>query len=124
MSIMTPTIGQYVKYEETEAQYSRDNAMIASGQALVTGQVVGRITASGKIAAFNAGASDGTQNAIGIMAMDVNASAGDAPGVIIARHAVIVDADNLIWAGNPTAAQKAAAIEQLKALGIVARKTV
>lgn len=124
MSTMTPTIGQYVKYEETEAQYSRDNVMVASGQVLVTGQVVGRVTASGKIAAYNPDATDGTQNAVGIMAMDVNASAGDAPGVIIARHAVIVDADNLVWAGSPTTLQKAAAIEQLKALGVVARKTV
>ncbi len=124
MSTMTPTIGQYVKYEETEAQYSRDNVMVASGQVLVTGQVVGRVTASGKIAAYNPVATDGTQNAVGIMAMDVNASAGDAPGVIIARHAVIVDADNLVWAGSPTTPQKAAAIEQLKALGVVARKTV
>ena len=124
MATMNPTIGQFVKYEEAEAQYSRENVTVASGQTLVTGQVVGRITASGKIAAFNAGASYGTQNAIGIMAMDVNASAGDAPGVIVARHAVIVDADNLIWAGSPTAPQKAAAIAQLKALGIVARKTV
>lgn len=124
MTTMNPTIGQFVKYEEAEAQYSRENVIVASGQTLVTGQVVGRITASGKIAAFNAGATDGTQNAIGIMAMDVNASAGDAPGVIIARHAVIVDADNLIWAGSPTAPQKAAAIAQLKNLGIVARKTI
>lgn len=124
MATMNPTIGQFVKYEEAEAQYSRENVTVASGQTLVTGQVVGRITASGKVGAFDPNASDGRQNAIGIAAMDVNASTGDAPGVIIARHAVIVDADNLIWAGNPTAAQKAAAIQQLKALGIVARKTV
>lgn len=124
MSTMTPTIGQYVKYEETEAQYSRDNVTVASGQVLVTGQVVGRINATGKIAAYNPGATDGTQNAVGIMAMDVDASTGDAPGVIVARHAVIVDADNLIWDGSPTEPQKDAAIAQLKALGIVARKTV
>ena len=124
MPTMKPTIGNFVKYEEDEAQYSRDNVTVASGQVLVTGQVVGRIDATGKIAAYNPNATDGTQKAVGIMAMDVDASAGDAPGVIIARHAVIVDANNLVWAGAPTAEQKKAAIAQLKALGIVARTTV
>ncbi|MCX8016473.1 MAG: head decoration protein [Rhodocyclaceae bacterium] len=123
MPTMNATEGQFIKYEAPQ-NYSRDDVTVASGQNLVAGQVVGRITASGKIAAFNPGASDGTQNAIGIMAANVNAAAGDAPGVIIARHAIVVGRDELVFSGSPTNAQKDAAIAALKALGIVARKTV
>ncbi|MFN4003328.1 MAG: head decoration protein [Hylemonella sp.] len=123
MPTMQATIGQFLKYEAPHG-YSREDVTVASGQSLVAGQVVGRITASGKIAAFNPAASDGTQNAVGIAFGAVDATGGDKPGVIVARHAIVVDRDNLVWAGSPTNAQKDAAIAQLKALGILARKTV
>jgi hypothetical protein len=54
----------------------------------------------------------------------VDATAAARPGVIVARHAIVVERDNLVWGGSPTNAQKDAAIAQLKALGILARKTV
>lgn len=123
MATMQNTLGQFLKYEAPQS-YSREDVTVASGQNLAVGQVVGRITASGKIAAFNPAASDGTQNAIGVMAMSVDATGGDKPGVIIARHAIIVDKDSLVWAGSPTSGQKDAAIAAMKALGIVARKIV
>lgn len=123
MPTMTKTIGDFLKYEAPHG-YSREDVTVASGQTLAPGQVVGRITASGKIAAFNPAASDGTQNAVGIAFDAVDATSGDKPGVIIARHAIVVDRDNLVFAGSPTNAQKDAAVAQLKALGILARKTV
>lgn len=123
MATMQNTLGQFLKYEAPQ-NYSREDVTVASGQNLAVGQVVGRITASGKIAAFNPSATDGTQNAIGIMAQSVDATSGDRPGVIIARHAIIVDKDSLVWAGSPTSAQKDAAIAAMKALGVVARKTI
>lgn len=123
MPTMQATEGQFLKYEAPQG-YSREDVTVASGQNLVAGQVVGRITASGHIAAFAAGASDGTQNAVGVMLAAVNATAGPLPGVMVARHAIVVDRDNLVWGGTPTNAQKDAAIAQLKALGILARKTV
>ena len=123
MPTMQATEGQFLKYEAPQG-YSREDVIVASGQNLASGQVVGRITASGHIAAFDAGASDGTQNAVGVMLTAVNATAGTLPGVMVARHAIVVDRDNLVWGGTPTNAQKDAAIAQLKALGILARKTV
>lgn len=123
MPTMQATEGQFLKYEAPQG-YSREDVIVASGQNLASGQVVGRITASGHIAAFAAGASDGTQNAVGVMLTAVNATAGPLPGVMVARHAIVVDRDNLVWGGTPTNAQKDAAIAQLKALGILARKTV
>jgi hypothetical protein len=123
MPIMQSTEGQFLKYEE-EQGYSRDDVIVASGQNIAVGEVVGRITASGKIAAFDPAASDGTQNAIGVSLSYVDATAGDKPGVIVARQAIVVDRDNLVWGGSPTTAQKDAAVAQLKALGILARATV
>lgn len=123
MPTMQATEGQVLKYEAPQG-YSREDVTVASGQTLAIGQVVGRITASGKIAAFNPAASDGTQNAVGVMLTAVNATGGDKPGVMIARHAIVVDRDSLVWGGSPNNAQKDAAIGQLKALGILARKTV
>jgi hypothetical protein len=120
---MNKTEGQFLKYEAPQ-NYSREDVVVASGQNIAVGQVVGRVTATGKIATFNPAASDGTQNAIGISLAAVDATAGDKPGVIVARHAIVVDRDNLVWGGAPTNPQKDAAIAQLKALGILARATV
>jgi hypothetical protein len=123
MPTMTKTVGQFLKYEAPQ-NYSRDDVTVASGQNIAVGQVVGRITASGKIGAFDPAATDGRQNAIGVSLMSVDATSGDKPGVIVARHAIVVDRDNLVWSGSPTNAQKDAAISQLKTLGILARATV
>lgn len=123
MPTMTPTLSAFVKYEAPQ-NYSRDDVTVVSGQNLAIGTVVGRITTGGKITAWTTGASDGSQNAIGILTSAVNASAADAPGVIIARHAVIVPAANLVFAGTPTDPQKATAMAALKALGIISRTAV
>lgn len=53
------------------------NETLVSGQNLAAKTVLGRITASGKLAIHNPGASDGSQTAIGILVNDVNASGGD-----------------------------------------------
>jgi hypothetical protein len=42
-----------------------------------SGTVMGEITASGKLAPYDAGASDGTEEPIGILMEDVDATAGD-----------------------------------------------
>jgi len=123
MPTMNSTEGQFIKYEAPQS-YSRENITVLSGQVLVTGQVVGIVTASGKVATFAPGASDGTQTAAGVMAMDVDATGADRPGVMIARHAEVVARDSLIFSGTPTTPQKDAAVASLKALGILARATV
>lgn len=52
--------------------------VLVSGQNLVRGAVLGRITASGKLTLSNNGASDGSQVPVAILAYDVDASGGDA----------------------------------------------
>ena len=56
-----------------------------------------------------------------VLLLDVDASAADALGVIIARHAICAD-NALIWPEGITGPQKATAITQLKDLGILVRE--
>ena len=114
------SLGDWLKFEEDNV-YSRDAVTVASGQNLATGTVVGVITTSGKVTQLEPAASDGSENAAGVLLNAVDATAADQPGVIIARHAICSD-KGLLWPGSITAPQKAAAISQLKALGILVRE--
>jgi hypothetical protein len=114
------SLGDWLKFEEDNL-YSRDEVTVASGQNLATGTVVGVITSSGKVTQLAPAASNGSENAAGVLLNAVDASAADKPGVIIARHAICSD-KGLIWPGSITGPQKTAAISQLKALGILVRE--
>lgn len=124
MNRMNPTLSAFVKYEEAEAGYSRKDVTVAAGQNLAIGTVVGRITASGKVAAYDNEAVDGTQTAVGVLITAVDASAGDKPGTIIARHAVVAKEALVFSAGVTTQGEKDAAYADLEAAGIVCRATV
>jgi hypothetical protein len=113
-------LGDWLKFEAGNL-YSRDEATIVSGQNLTTGTVVGIITASGKATQVNPAANDGSQTAAGVLVFDVDATGGDTPGVLIARHA-ICSANRLVWPEGITDPQKAAGIAQLKGLGILVRE--
>ncbi len=113
-------LGDWLKFEAGNL-YSRDEVVVASGQNLATGTVVGAVTASGKVVQLAPAASDGSQNAAGVLAFAVDATGGDKPGVIIARHAIASD-KKLVWPGTITAPQKTAAIAQLKTLGVLVRE--
>lgn len=52
--------------------------VVANGEGVLSkGTVLGKITASGKFAAYDNNASDGTQTAVGVLGCDVDASSGD-----------------------------------------------
>ncbi len=113
-------LGDWLKFE-ADNLYSRDEVTVVSGQNLKTGTVVGIITASGKVTQLAPAAADGSQNAAGALLLDVDASAADKAGVVLARHAICSD-KGLVWPGGITGPQKTAAIAQLKALGILVRE--
>lgn len=54
---------------------------VLSGQNLTRGALLGKITASGKYVLSLAGAGDGSQTPVAILAEDVDASAGDKSGI-------------------------------------------
>ena len=112
-------LGDFLVWEE-ERHYSRDEVVILSGQTLALGEVVGKVTASGKYVAFNQDGLDGSQNAVGITIAAYDATSGDVAGVIIARDAIITTS-NLVWPSDIEAAEITTALEQLAALGIITR---
>jgi len=116
-------LGDLLKYEAPNL-YSRDQATVASGQNLALGAVVGIVSATGKVKALDPAATDGSQTAAGIVLQPVDATAGDRDdGILLARHAIVADSA-LVWPAGITNAEKAAAVAQLKAIGILVRKGV
>lgn len=75
---------------------------------------------SGKFTILAPAAEDGSQAAAGILVAAVDASAADVACVNLARFAE-VNTNELTWPGGITAGQKAIAIAQLLAAGIVIR---
>ncbi len=75
---------------------------------------------SGKYKEYNPANTDGSQIAVAILYASVDATGGDAEGVVIARHAE-VNAEELIWFSGADANQKSAGLAQLKTHDIIAR---
>ncbi|BET32602.1 MULTISPECIES: head decoration protein [Wolbachia] len=113
-------LGDLLKYEASSL-YSRDQITVAKGENLKLGTVVSR-DKDNMIRIINPTATDGTQTAIGVIASDVNAKE-NSKGVIVTRGAMLAD-HAVVWPANITEEQKAAAIKQLEAQGIIIRKGV
>lgn len=75
---------------------------------------------SGKMTELDLDGVDGSREAYGFVIADYDASLADVEGVAIVRDAIIVP-DDLVWPDGATSDQKAAALAELKAKGIVTR---
>lgn len=106
-------------------RYSRDEVTILTGVGkIVPGAVLGKVTTSGKYKVLTPAASDGTEVASRISLQYADATSADAPRtVVLSRHAEVV-AQALVWPVGINGTQKAAALAQLEAAGIVARRGV
>ncbi|KLT22152.1 phage head decoration protein D [Wolbachia endosymbiont of Armadillidium vulgare str. wVulC] len=113
-------LGDLLKYEASSL-YSRDQITVAKGQNIKLGAVVAKKTDDGFIRVLNPAGTDGTQTAIGVITSDVNSKDGDTKAIIITRIALLAD-HAVVWPVNITEEQKAAAIKQLEARGIIIRK--
>lgn len=101
--------------------FHADQITVLSGQNLVAGTVVGKITASGKYVAYdNVGTDDGRRTVAGIIIPACNAAGGDAISRALVRGPAIVNKNDLTWAAGIDAAEQAAAITAMLALGIKA----
>lgn len=112
-------LGDLLKYEAPN-QYSRDTGVIAAGQTLALGTVLGRETASGKLRALTPAATNGSQTAVAVLARSADADLIDVEALIVARHAIVARSA-LVWPAGITAAQRAAAEAGLSALGVLIR---
>lgn len=89
---------------------------LAKGRMYQAGEVLGQVTTNRKLKGLDPGASDGTQEAMAILADDVDASATDEPCVIVVHGDGI--AAGLIWPDGITEQQKTGAVAALQAKGI------
>ena len=116
-------LGDLLKFEAPNL-YSRDRVTVDAGQNLPLGTVLGIVTASGKYKQIDPSAEAGTQVAAGVLLQGCDATLADRDnGLVVARHAIVSD-HALQWPEAITAAEKASAIAQLKALGVLVRQGV
>jgi hypothetical protein len=123
MSILTETnhAGGFLVWEVLR-DYTRETVTIASGAGkLEPGTVLGKITTGGKFTKLTPAATNGSQNAAGILWAGVDASAADSPGVVLLRGPALVNRHEIIWPEGATEAQITAATTALGALGIILR---
>ena len=107
---------------EVLRDYTRETVTIASGAGkLAPGTVLGKITTGGKYTALAPGATNGSQNAAGILWGPVDATDADAPGVVLVRGPAIANRHEIIWPEGATEAQITTATTALAALGIILR---
>lgn len=113
-------LGDLLKYEAPNL-YSRDLATVAAGQSLVLGTVVGRDPATAKLSPIAPSAEDSSAEAVGVLATDIDATLIDREdALLIARHAMVAS-HALVWPADITPAQKATAVLQLQARGVLVR---
>jgi len=113
-------LGDLLKYEAPNL-YSREAVTLAAGQNLQLGTVLAKKTVDGKFYALAPAATDGSEVAVGVLALDTDASLIERDDALaIVRHA-ITSRNALIWPAGITAQQRALAQAQLQALGILAR---
>ena len=107
---------------EVLREYTRETVTIASGAGkLEPGTVLGKITTGGKYTTLAPAATNGSQNAAGILWDTVDASTSDAPGVIMLRGPAIVNRYEIVWPDGATEAQITAATSALATIGIILR---
>ena len=105
---------------EAFRDYTREVVTIAAGE-LAPGSVLGRITASGKYAVHDPGATDGTETAGAVLWGKVDATAGDVDAVALLRGPAIVNRHDLVFAGTLTEPEIAAAHTALLEADILVR---
>lgn len=123
---MSPTLGDLLKFE-LNASYCRETVTLKSGTNYALGSVLGKITASGKYRLSPAAevvGDEGADVATAVLIEEVDATAADKTGLVVARGPTIVSKAALVFdASVDQASEKTAKYAQLAAVGLVARDT-
>lgn len=121
-----PTLGDLLKYE-LSSNYCRETVTLRGGASYPLGAVLGEVTASGKYILSPAAAvvgDEGAEVARAVLLEAVDATGGDATGLVLARGPAIVAKSALGFdASVDQPAEIAAKHAELEAQGIVARDT-
>jgi hypothetical protein len=113
-------ISDFLKWE-VNPQFTRETVVLASGQNLKAGHVVGKITATGKFTSYDDNNGDGSEVAAGVLLYDCDASAADKDCVILKRGPAIVASASFAWGAGVLAGEKTTALADLAALDIIDR---
>jgi len=125
MTVLTQpaTMGDVLKYE-VNPNYTREIVPLLVGIAYPAGSVLGRVTLSGKYTLSPDTGSNGAEAALGVLLYAVDATLGDAVGIILVRGPAIVSRAALAYDGSVDDSPKIMGkLGQLTALGIIARDT-
>ncbi|MBP5958147.1 head decoration protein [Pseudomonas anatoliensis] len=101
--------------------WTKDNITLLGGSVYALGQVLAKV--DNKYQALDPASTAPANKAVAVLAEPIDATTGDKPAVVIARGAALALAE-LTWPADITAPQKAAALDELNAQGIVARATL
>lgn len=108
---------------EVKVGWTKDRRTLAqSATPYVFGEVLAA-NAAGALVQLAPAATDGTQTAVAVLLEDVNATAADTPGTVIARGAA-VDPAELVWPTGITAPQITAALADLDKHMIITRSVI
>lgn len=120
MPTLTETMheGEFIGELAMGTSFHVDAMTLITGQNLVAGTVIGKITASGKYTILAPAAGTGEQVAAGILVPNCNATAADVITRSLLRGPAQVNATDLTWPGGITGPQKITAIAQLMSIGI------
>jgi len=102
---------------EVKAGWTKEKVILKGGVNYPLGAVLSVKSGIHQILAPDA--EDGSENAVAVLAEAVNVGADGAAGLVIARGAVVA-AEELCWPDDITEPEKAAALAELEARGIVA----
>jgi hypothetical protein len=113
--------GSRLRRGQVATAYTSDhvNFALSNGGTMTAGDYFNIIVANGteQCKPWDPTAVDGTQEAIGVLVRDMDASAAATPATMLARNARVITT-NLQYATTVTAAQKVEALRQLAARGI------
>lgn len=115
----SPGAGHFI-LSEANGYRSRQRIVVGLSQTLLAGQVLGKVTASGDYVKLAPLATDGSQTAAGIAFDDYVTTTEKVDGVSFERDGEVTLA-KLVWPAGATDNQKAAAVAQLAAKGVLAR---
>ena len=107
---------------EVLRDFTRETVTLAAGSGkLLPGTVLGKVTTGGKYTALAPGATNGSQNAAGVLWAAADASDADRAAVVIVRGPAILNQSELTLPEGITEAQMTSLTTALTALGIVLR---
>lgn len=105
---------------EANGTRSRDVVTLAAGHKVAPGDVLAKVTATGKYVPLDPAGADGSEAAIAIAFDHVDATTAEKPAVITARDSE-VRASALGWPAGISGADRAEGLAALAGVGIIAR---